>query len=254
MSSLETTSCNCRPADRTWDPLSADAASYVPFPSTRLAVTSFAEFIVQGHRYDIWEDIGCYPTTVNTPAAYPLSFVWPNIIALVSAVYCGRHLANVIPVSLMSFAVLTLRAFMRRRAEFKQFLSSNPTLTVNQYFRLMSLATAELLFSTPISAYGLYLNITSSPIYPWKSWSDIHFGWFTIDTFPAILWRSSTSLAVTLELSRWLVVFCAFVFFAFFGFADEAHKHYKLWYRAVAKWYGIVPASTPSSSSGAWSA
>lgn len=47
------------------------------------------EFIVQGHRYDIWEDIGCFPTTVNTPAAYPLSFVWPNIIGLVSAVYCG---------------------------------------------------------------------------------------------------------------------------------------------------------------------
>nr|QQL12040.1 mating-type protein STE3.1 [Hypsizygus marmoreus] len=186
------------------------------------------QFIVQGHRYNIWEDIGCYPTTVNTPAAYPLSFLWPNVIGLVSAIYC----------------IMTLRAFMKRRAQFSQFLSSaNSTLTVNRYFRLMSLATVELLFNTPISTYGLYLNITTSPIYPWKSWSDIHFDYFTIDTFPGVLWRNSPIQVVTLELSRWSLVFCAFLFFGFFGFADEARKHYRQAYWAVAKRFGIVPPS-----------
>lgn len=53
----------------------------------------FSEFVVQGHRYDIWEDIGCLPTTVNTPAAYPLSFVWPIVISLVSASYCSEETA-----------------------------------------------------------------------------------------------------------------------------------------------------------------
>ncbi|RDB18297.1 Pheromone B alpha 3 receptor [Hypsizygus marmoreus] len=185
------------------------------------------QFIVQGHRYNIWEDIGCYPTTVNTPAAYPLSFLWPNVIGLISAIYC----------------IMTLREFMKRRAQFSQFLSSNSSLTVNRYFRLMCLATVELLVNTPISAYGLYLNISTSPIYPWKSWADIHFDWFTIDTFPGILWRSNTIQVVTLELSRWTVVFCAFTFFAFFGFADEARKQYRIIYWGILKRFGVAPPS-----------
>ncbi|KAF9462766.1 STE3-like pheromone receptor [Collybia nuda] len=183
------------------------------------------QFIVQGHRYNIWEDVGCYPTTVNTPAAYPLSFVWPNVIGLVSAGYC----------------IMTLRAFMKRRAQFSSFLTSNSTLTVNRYFRLMSLATVELVFNTPISAYGLYLNATTTPIYPWKSWSDIHFDWYTIDVFPGALWRQSTTQTVTLELSRWTLVFCALLFFGFFGFADEARKNYRMIYWAVAKRFGVTP-------------
>lgn len=58
------------------------------FPS--LPFLSAPEFVVQGHRYDIWEDVGCYPTTVNTPPAYPLSFVWGPVIGLISAVYCSK--------------------------------------------------------------------------------------------------------------------------------------------------------------------
>ena len=130
---------------------------------------------------------------------------------------------------------------MLRRAQFAQFVSSTTSLTMNRYFRLMSLATLEFIFNLPISTYGLYLNITSRPIYPWKSWSDIHFDWFTIDTFPSILWRSNPTLSVTLELSRWSVVFCAFIFFGFFGFADEARKHYRLAYWAIAKRFGVTP-------------
>ncbi|KAF8200239.1 pheromone A receptor-domain-containing protein [Pholiota molesta] len=189
------------------------------------------QFIVQGHRYDIFEDIGCYPTTVNTPAAYPLSFVWPNIIGIISAVYC----------------ILTLRAFMQRRAEFSQFLSYTTSLTMNRYFRLMSLATVELLFNLPISSYGLYLNATGRPIYPWTSWSDIHSDWFTIDTYPALLWRASPVTVVTFELSRWSLVFCALVFFGFFGFASEARKNYRKAYWSAAKRFGFVPPPSASS-------
>ncbi|KAG6819132.1 hypothetical protein H0H93_015052 [Arthromyces matolae] len=188
------------------------------------------QFIVQGHRYDIWEDIGCYPTTVNTPLAYPLSFVWPNIIGLISAVYC----------------ILTLRAFMKRRAQFSEFISSTTTLTINRYFRLMSLATVELVFNTPISAYNLYLNATHSPIYPWKGWANLHFDWYLINQYPAVLWRGDRIQVVTLELGRWSLVFCAFLFFGFFGFANEARKHYRIAMNTVAKRFGFhSPSPSP---------
>ncbi|KAJ7661864.1 pheromone A receptor-domain-containing protein [Mycena rosella] len=154
------------------------------------------QFIVQGHRYDILEDIGCYPTTYNTIPAYPLIFLWPNV--------------------------------MNRRAQFSEFLSSNTALTANRYFRLMALATVELAINTPISSYGLYLNITQSPIQPWISWANTHFDFGTIDVLPALLWRASPQNVVTIELSRWAQVFCAF-----------ARKHYRIAFWAVATRCGL---------------
>ncbi|KAF4588478.1 a-factor receptor [Pleurotus pulmonarius] len=184
-------------------------------PFTQMAL----QIIVQGHRYDIWEDVGCLPRTFNTPPAYPLSFLWPLVIALISAVYC----------------ILTLRAFMIRRAQFRQFLSANSSLTMNRYFRLMALATVELVINTSLNAYGTYLTISSNTIQPWRGWDDAHFDWYLVDTFPAVLWRMSTRNIISLEMGRWSVVFCSILFFAFFGFADEARKNYKIAYFTVCR-------------------
>jgi len=46
-----------------------------------------------------------------------------------------------------------------------------------------------------------------------------------------------------LELSRWSVIFCAFLFFGFFGFADEARKNYRFAFQSVAKCVGISSVS-----------
>ena len=145
--------------------------------------------------------------------------------------------------SLTRSQVLTLRAFMQRRAQFSQFLSSSTTssLTINRYFRLMALATLEIIFAIPFSSYGLYANITQAPIYPWTSWSNIHFMWYTIDTFPAILWRSNSFAVIGHESSRWSLVFCAFLFFGFFGFAEESRKNYRRAYWAIAARFGVTP-------------
>lgn len=52
---------------------------------------SHPEFVVQGHRYDIFEDIGCFPALVNSLPTYFLSGIWPIPIGLISAVYCGTY-------------------------------------------------------------------------------------------------------------------------------------------------------------------
>ncbi|KAK7030188.1 STE3-like pheromone receptor [Favolaschia claudopus] len=183
------------------------------------------QFIVQGHRYNIIENVGCYPTTYNVVPAYPLSYLWPNLINLTSACY----------------ALLTLRAFLHRRAQFAQFLSPNTGLTPTRYFRLMALASLELLLNMPIATYGLYLTASRSPVERWVSWADTHADFYYIGQVPAIIWRSDRHAEVTVELSRWSSVICAFVFFGFFGFAAEARKHYKLAFWAVARRCGVRP-------------
>ncbi|CCM02276.1 uncharacterized protein FIBRA_04361 [Fibroporia radiculosa] len=177
------------------------------------------QYIVSGHRFDIYEQVGCYPFTYNTAPAYPLSVLWPIFIGLVSAVYC----------------ILTLRAFFRRRAQFMQCLASSSGLTANRYFRLMALATVELLCTVPISTYGLYLNLSAGPLNPWINWANVHYDYSQVDQYPAIIWRSQRTAIIAFGLSTWAVPFCALIFFAFFGFAEEARKNYFTFWLTVTK-------------------
>lgn len=55
-----------------------------------------SEYIVSGHRFDIYEGIGCSAFTYNTPLAYPFSLLWPLVIALISACYCGMCLNQIL--------------------------------------------------------------------------------------------------------------------------------------------------------------
>ena len=51
-------------------------------------LTSCVVYVVQGHRFNILEEIGCMPATFNTPLAYVLVYMWPLLLGLVSMVYC----------------------------------------------------------------------------------------------------------------------------------------------------------------------
>lgn len=203
-----------------------DTLICVLFPLVFIAV----QYVVQGHRFDIFEDIGCYPALYNTLPTYFLSGMWPIVIGLMSAVYC----------------VLSLRCFVRRRLEFNQFLSSNKSLTVSRYFRLMALATTEICCTTPLAVFTIYLNLTATPVGPWRSWSDTHFAFSRVEEYPALLWRANFLTVLSMEFSRWLNPWCSFIFFAFFGFAEEARKHYRAAFWSLLKPVGLRPKVNPS--------
>lgn len=131
--------------------------------------------------------------------------------------------------------VLSLTAFAKRRAQFNALLASkNSSLTFGRYFRLMALATTELMLTIPLSSYIIYLNATAAPLGPWISWSNTHYAFSRVDQIPALLWRQNHQLVIAEELGRWIDPACAFIFFAYFGFAGEARRHYKeaIWFVA----------------------
>ncbi|KAJ7086817.1 STE3-like pheromone receptor, partial [Mycena belliarum] len=63
------------------------------FPALYIAF----QYIVQGHRFDIFQDIGCYPAFFNSLPTYFISSMWPVIIGLVSGVYCGLSFLLLFP-------------------------------------------------------------------------------------------------------------------------------------------------------------
>ncbi|KAK0460305.1 pheromone A receptor-domain-containing protein [Armillaria novae-zelandiae] len=196
-----------------------DTLICVAFPIMFIAL----QYVVQGHRYNIFEDVGCYPALYNTPLLYALNFMWPIILGLTSTVYC----------------ILSIRAFMRRRLEFNQFLSSNKSLTLSRYFRLMALATTEIMCTTPLATLTICLNILSSPMSPYRSWSDTHLDYSRVVRYPRLFWHSDHLVAVSMDMTRWVTVASALIFFAYFGFASEARRHYRLMYERALKMRGI---------------
>ncbi len=149
------------------------------------------------------------------------------VIGLVSAVYCSKFRLFEHRSGTEDILVLTLRAFLQRRAQFAEFLQCNSALTTSRYFRLMALATTELCCTTPIASYGIWLNLNNSPRHPWISWADTHWHLSKVDLWPSLLWRMDHNTAVGLELTRWSPIACGLIFFAFFGFAGEAQRHYR---------------------------
>ncbi|KAG2056570.1 STE3-domain-containing protein [Suillus hirtellus] len=198
-----------------------DTLICVLFPMAVVAL----QYVVQGHRFDIYEDIGCYPFIYNTLPAFFLSDSWPMIIGLVSSVYCG----------------LSLKAFYLRHAQFTHFLKSNKSLSASRYFRLMALAMTDIVCTIPLASFIIWINSAAQPVEPWISWENVHYDFSRVMQYPSALWATNYLLVVAIQLTRWIVVVCAFIFFAFFGFAAEARKNYSIAFWWVAKIFGIYP-------------
>ncbi|KAL0575153.1 a-factor receptor [Marasmius crinis-equi] len=102
----------------------------------------------------------------------------------------------------------------------------------------MTLAFVDILCSLPLGAYVVYIGSHGLRLRPWISWADTHYDFGRIEQVPSLIWRNDPSAKISTELDRWIGVFCAFSFFALFGFANEAQKNYRLAFWYVARKFG----------------
>ena len=134
---------------------------------------------------------------------------------------------------------MTIIAFYKNSSQFNAVLSGNGNLTSHRFIRLMCLASIEILFNIPVALYCIAIQVRSGPLNPYISWENVHLDFSNVQEIPSVIWRSNRELEINLEFPRWATVFCAFVFFMFFGFADEARKNYRSAFQTVAKRVGL---------------
>jgi len=103
-------------------------------------------------------------------------------------------------------------------------LSSHSGLTNSRYIRLMLLAATIGICSVAFQL-NVLVDVFSEGLEPWTSFKELHANISIVPKYSAQQWRSGSD-ASQIELSRWLWVICALIFFAFFGFSEEAMKHY----------------------------
>ncbi|KAE8258677.1 hypothetical protein A4X13_0g1523 [Tilletia indica] len=171
----------------------------------------------QGHRFDISESIGCFPTYYLTPVAIVLVLVPPVVASTVALIY----------------SFLALRWFVIRRRQFNAVLQNSHTgLNRNRYLRLMAMAGTEALWSFPINVTILVSKFTlqDKPIHPYLSWSDTHFQFSRIDQYTSAFWDSAPGLKAywkaSLCLGRYGALVGCFFLFVFFGTGNDALKFY----------------------------
>ena len=114
-------------------------------------------------------------------------------------------------------------------------------MSVSRYLRLVLLSTIDIMCTVPLGIYSIYIGNKGVGLAPWISWEDTHYNFSRVALVPSLIWRSDPSFQTSVELTRWLPVLCALLFFGMFGFAEEAKKHYKSAFWAVLKPFGVDP-------------
>ncbi|WWC87188.1 uncharacterized protein L201_002074 [Kwoniella dendrophila CBS 6074] len=164
-------------------------------------------YIVQGHRYNIVENIGCLASVYTSVPSMILRYAIPGAISVASLI----------------FAVLAIRWFLIRRLQFQTILAtSDNTLSVGRYLRLIALAVTD---STVLIAYAIY-NASSTPddpIQPYKSWKAVHVNFGQYSQYPEELFGKAYPSFVANAYAPFLY---SIIFFSFFGFGEEAVNGY----------------------------
>jgi pheromone a factor receptor len=149
-------------------------------------------------------------------------------------------------VSLLAFAfwcpgslvsVITIRAFYKRQRQFKQMMSHSQGASRGLYLRLMAISGIEILGTIPMGTYFIVSNARAG-VTPWKGWAYTHSNYSDVVQIAGFIWKNDPNLANGLEIFRWLLVACAFIFFALFGFADETRQLYRRVYKSIASRIG----------------
>ena len=117
---------------------------------------------------------------------------------------------------------------------------ANTNLTYSRYWRLIALASVDFCFTIPVAIWAIVANTQFSDVSPWVSWADTHWGYSRVFQYARITLNEEPVFVYLLETTRWAAVLCAFVFFGFFGFADEAKKNYRALASTVTKRLGYT--------------
>ncbi|KAF9803215.1 hypothetical protein IEO21_09726 [Rhodonia placenta] len=166
------------------------------------------QYVVQGHRFDIVEDIGCQPATYySIPAVF---IVWfpPLLFSTITLIY----------------ASIALLHFFRQRLTFAAHLrDANSSLNTSRYLRLIAMSITEIVWGTSFTALAMYDNI-SPGLRPWVSWNYVHSNFSRMGQFALV--EFTATYIQQLFLFYWAIPASSYIFFLFFGFGEETMKDY----------------------------
>jgi len=135
---------------------------------------------------------------------------------------------------------IAIRFFVTRRIQFQSLLrSSQSGLDSTQYLRLIALAGSDTILILPLNLY--ILIVESSHPQPFN-WHAVHYDFSAVHSITLDLFGQyfvdSAHFAIFL-ITHWLCPILAFIFFLYFGVAEDVTGEYVRWYVRVKGWLHI---------------
>ncbi|KAJ7819795.1 pheromone A receptor-domain-containing protein [Mycena olivaceomarginata] len=134
------------------------------------ALTMILHYVVQGHCFDIRQDIGCAPAIyISIPAIF-IIYAPLAIIALLSFVFSGLAFCN----------------FWRRRHSFAAGLQrQKSSFTMRRYLRAMLATLIIAIWDTAVIILVVVFTFRGSgSLRPYTSWADVHFDFSRVGQYP----------------------------------------------------------------------
>lgn len=126
---------------------------------------------------------------------------------------------------------MAIYAFYKRRKNHLKLISN---ANRGQYIRLMAISSAEILGTVPLGTYYI-VSSARQGVVPWPGWAAVHSHYSEVMQVAGFIWRNDPVASLNLELTRWSLVACAFIFFALFGLGGEARENYRRLYNWLAR-------------------
>jgi hypothetical protein len=127
---------------------------------------------------------------------------------------------------------MAISEFYERRRNHMRLISGHNN--GGQYLRLMAISTTEILGTIPLATFYIHQNVKMG-ITPWTGWANMHRHYSAVEQVAGFTWKNDPQLALALEMFRWSLVACAFIFFALFGLSVEARENYYRLYKSLTR-------------------
>ena len=116
------------------------------------------------------------------------------------------------------------------------------------YYRLSALAFIASFCTIAATSYVIVANAQGG-VEPWKGWADDHYAFSAVWQFTAAEWMNQSN-AVAIQASRFFLIACPLVFFAFFGLTEEVRELYRNAFVALVTKFRKATARIREASSG----
>ncbi|VDB95777.1 unnamed protein product [Peniophora sp. CBMAI 1063] len=187
-------------------------------------------YVAQGARFKVDEGFGCFNPPDGSILGVLLLQSWTVLPPLVSITVYYPHVA---------------RVFYRHNREINQFLQSNNSVSRTNYFRILALASIDILLTLPMGIVTIVLLVKGDlsfgriPFYP--GWTIDHTDWQPASFSYADIVSSGPFDVADFYFINWTAPVLAFVIFGLFGVTSEARASYWRIICTVGGWFGWKP-------------
>ncbi|KAF7367921.1 Fungal pheromone STE3G-protein-coupled receptor [Mycena sanguinolenta] len=206
------------------------------YPGTTMAL----HLIVQGHRFNIWENFGCYHTTYVSIPAILLLYGPITLIGVLNFIFGGLAFYN----------------FWQHRHSFAEGLEREKSpFNMRRYVRAMIVTILIAIWDAAvIVVVDIMVSETKEGFRPYTSWADVHSDFWHVYQYPITFMPPKQQVLFT--VMWWTVPCSAYWFFCCFALSDEGAAECVLWYRRILWLFGrrdsgvsdlveLQPSSTP---------